>query len=60
MEQVTLLIIFMYKTLIKLNPKLYTKSYMDAKSKEENLKKKDPVHYNFKNNFIKKKSSKFQ
>jgi hypothetical protein len=41
----------MYKTFdqtgSKLNPKLYTKSYMDAKSKEENLKKKDPVHYNF-------------
>lgn len=48
MDQVTLLITFMYETLIELNPKLYTKSYMDAKSKEENLKKKDPVHYNCK------------
>jgi hypothetical protein len=60
MDQVTLLIIFMYETLIELNPKLYTKSHMDAKSKEENLKKKDPVHYNCKKKKLLKKSSKFQ
>ncbi len=50
----------MYKTLIKLNSKLYTKSYMDAKSKEENLKKKDPVHYNCVKKKLLKKSSKFE
>ncbi len=60
MDQVTLLIISMYKTLIKLNSKLYTKSYMDAKSKEENLKKKDPVHYNCVKKKLLKKSSKFE